>query len=181
MTRSLFDSWTRTTATGLIGFYQKHLSPYKGFSCAYRILHQGESCSQYAKGLITNYGMARALPLIRQRFQACSIANQRIQHRQQQRYALANHLADSMPIAHTPPPFLAIELEPDDRLPEEKNPDRMGRRSLNSPACSTMDCNLADVSCDFVDGLSDCAALDCSALDCGSADCSGCDVGSCGS
>jgi hypothetical protein len=32
-----------------INFYQQYISPYKGYCWAHRILHGGDSCSQYVK------------------------------------------------------------------------------------------------------------------------------------
>ncbi|WP_242032792.1 membrane protein insertion efficiency factor YidD [Oscillatoria sp. FACHB-1406] len=32
-------------AIAAIGVYQRHLSPRKGFACAYRVLHNRDSCS----------------------------------------------------------------------------------------------------------------------------------------
>jgi putative component of membrane protein insertase Oxa1/YidC/SpoIIIJ protein YidD len=51
--------------------YQRHLSPRKGYGCAYRIAHGGTGCSGFAKGAIAELGFGRALPLIRARFLAC--------------------------------------------------------------------------------------------------------------
>jgi len=31
----------------LISLYQRYVSPYKGFRCAHRVLHGGDSCSEY--------------------------------------------------------------------------------------------------------------------------------------
>ncbi|MCW6034731.1 membrane protein insertion efficiency factor YidD [Spirulina subsalsa FACHB-351] len=54
--------------------YQRYLSPHKGFSCAYRSEHGGESCSEYVKKAIASHGLIAALPLIEQRFQDCEQA-----------------------------------------------------------------------------------------------------------
>jgi putative component of membrane protein insertase Oxa1/YidC/SpoIIIJ protein YidD len=59
------------TAIAAITGYQKYLSPRKGFSCAYRVLHNTDSCSQYIKKLIAKYGIIDAIPLARQRFKSC--------------------------------------------------------------------------------------------------------------
>jgi putative component of membrane protein insertase Oxa1/YidC/SpoIIIJ protein YidD len=61
---------------GLINAYQRYLSPYKGFSCAHRVLHGGLSCSSYAKTAIAQHNLATALPLIRQRLRDCTTAAQ---------------------------------------------------------------------------------------------------------
>jgi uncharacterized protein len=54
-----------------IGGYQRHLSPRKGYACAYRIAHGGTGCSGFAKQAIHDAGLVAALPLIRARFAAC--------------------------------------------------------------------------------------------------------------
>ena len=57
-----------------IAAYQNWISPYKGFRCAYSVLHGGTGCSGYAKGQIKTLGLLLALPKIRARFQACRAA-----------------------------------------------------------------------------------------------------------
>lgn len=69
------DAATRSLSTQLIKGYQKYISPKKGFSCAYRVLNGRESCSQYVKRQIREQGLVSAIPLIRQRFQACKSAS----------------------------------------------------------------------------------------------------------
>ena len=63
------------TAIAAITGYQKYISPRKGFSCAYRVLHNTDSCSQYIKKLITKYGIIDAIPLANQRFKSCKNAS----------------------------------------------------------------------------------------------------------
>ncbi|MEN8446983.1 MAG: membrane protein insertion efficiency factor YidD [Cyanobacteria bacterium J06555_13] len=70
-------------ASKLIRGYQKYLSPYKGYHCAHRVLHGGDSCSQYIKTQIEDVGVFKATPLAFSRFQACkhsSIALKRRSH-----------------------------------------------------------------------------------------------------
>lgn len=69
------DAATRSLSLKLIEGYQKYISPRKGFSCAYRILYNRESCSQYVKRQIREQGLINAIPLIRQRFLACKSAS----------------------------------------------------------------------------------------------------------
>lgn len=54
-----------------IGFYQKRISPHKGFVCAHRAYHGGLSCSECAKQTIATHGLWCALPLIKARFVEC--------------------------------------------------------------------------------------------------------------
>jgi putative component of membrane protein insertase Oxa1/YidC/SpoIIIJ protein YidD len=65
--RSLADAW----AMGAIAQYQRHLSPRKGYACAHRMAHGGESCSEHIKGLIARHGLMQAVTLAPDRFRAC--------------------------------------------------------------------------------------------------------------
>lgn len=71
---SLSDRLIRSSATSLISFYQRYISPHKGFRCAHRVHHGGQSCSAYAKTAIQTHGLGAAIPLIRQRFSDCGQA-----------------------------------------------------------------------------------------------------------
>lgn len=51
--------------------YQRHISPYKGFVCAHRVLHQGESCSQYVLRIVNAAGASAAVAAARVRFREC--------------------------------------------------------------------------------------------------------------
>ena len=53
------DSWLIL----IIKYYQRYLSPHKGFSCAYRKLYKAESCSEYFKQTIARAGLTAAIPL----------------------------------------------------------------------------------------------------------------------
>lgn len=55
--------------------YQRHLSPRKGYSCAYRLAHGGTGCSGFAKQAISDHGLIPAMPLIRKRFRSCRLAS----------------------------------------------------------------------------------------------------------
>ena len=68
-------SLMKYVSVALIKAYQKYISPYKGYSCAYRILYGGESCSEYVKNTILQQGTLEALILSRQRFNRCQEAN----------------------------------------------------------------------------------------------------------
>lgn len=62
-------------ALGIIAFYQRFLSPYKGYHCAHASLHQGESCSHAVQAIIRDHGVWQGRQLIRQRFAACQDAH----------------------------------------------------------------------------------------------------------
>jgi len=61
-------------AVAAINGYQRHLSPRKGFRCAYRVLHGTESCSQYAKRVIGERGLWAGFFAVRLRFAECHAA-----------------------------------------------------------------------------------------------------------
>jgi len=63
------------SATQFIHIYQNYLSPRKGFSCAYTKLYGRESCSEYFRLAIKQYGVAKAIPLFRQRLRDCKQAH----------------------------------------------------------------------------------------------------------
>ncbi|WP_416384924.1 membrane protein insertion efficiency factor YidD [Uliginosibacterium silvisoli] len=54
-----------------IGFYQRSISPLKGFCCAHNHVHNRGSCSQFAKRVVLRFGVIRLMPLMRLRFSAC--------------------------------------------------------------------------------------------------------------
>ena len=63
------------TALLVIDFYQRNLSPNKGFGCALRVTGGSTTgCSGYAKERIQTVGLLSAIPDIKQRFKACSKA-----------------------------------------------------------------------------------------------------------
>ena len=58
-----------------INAYQRHVSPYKGFTCAHRNLYGGDSCSQSIKRIVAEESLGGAWTAIRLRFQECKEAN----------------------------------------------------------------------------------------------------------
>ena len=71
---SLLDSSLRSVAIAMIGSYQRHLSPRKGYSCAHRVVYSGDSCSEYVKQTLADKSLFETTLLARQRFKACNIA-----------------------------------------------------------------------------------------------------------
>ncbi|MCA9024142.1 MAG: membrane protein insertion efficiency factor YidD [Planctomycetaceae bacterium] len=67
-------SFPAMSASVLIRGYQRFISPYKGFLCAHRVLHQGESCSQYALRLVQQRGIWCCLMQMPERFRECQTA-----------------------------------------------------------------------------------------------------------
>jgi putative component of membrane protein insertase Oxa1/YidC/SpoIIIJ protein YidD len=64
----------RWAAASAIGLYQVHVSPRKGYACAYRI-HTGRcSCSQYAKRLVLKAGVLALPEGMKRQFARCKAA-----------------------------------------------------------------------------------------------------------
>lgn len=189
------DRLSRQTASALITSYQKHISPKKGFSCAHRVLHGGESCSQYIKRTILKQGLIRAIRLSRQRLQACKAANQVLRARRKNWLQMQAEDPDNE------------ELESDEESKQSekinngnfKKHSVVNRHSRNRNcsdsdctdfSCSSLDC--ANLGCEVLSIVPDCSVgccsaahssgADCSVIDCSGADCSvmACDFGSCG-
>ncbi|GGI68443.1 membrane protein insertion efficiency factor YidD [Deinococcus wulumuqiensis] len=58
-----------------IRFYQRWLSPRKGFRCAHAALHGGESCSAAIARIIREDGLRAGQPHVAARFAACRTAH----------------------------------------------------------------------------------------------------------
>ncbi|NJN76851.1 MAG: membrane protein insertion efficiency factor YidD [Synechococcaceae cyanobacterium RL_1_2] len=69
----------------LVKFYQRQISPHKGFSCAHRRLYGGLSCSEYFRRSLQTQGLSDALPLFKHRLLDCKRANYLISAYRQQR------------------------------------------------------------------------------------------------
>lgn len=196
------DTFTRKIASTLITTYQKQVSPRKGFSCAYRILHRSESCSQYTKRTILALGMSQALPLIRQRFQACKGANQTLKMQQQRRSdrQRATRQRESLPVLPTivlqdnrsltlsnqnwktiqdepledTPSKGAIEPPDETAEPNEEQPQQR-QGGLGGGSFSKPLANNAETN--TTTNQNNCSDGNCDAIDCASLDCSGLDCG----
>ena len=56
--------------------YQRYVSPYKGFACAYRVHSGRASCSALGYRAIRRYGLQTGLGILRCRLYRCGIAHQ---------------------------------------------------------------------------------------------------------
>ena len=65
-------------AISIIAGYQKFVSPYKGFHCAFRRVKGGPGCSEFGKQAIREHGLIAGLRMIRQRFRECAAASQEL-------------------------------------------------------------------------------------------------------
>jgi putative component of membrane protein insertase Oxa1/YidC/SpoIIIJ protein YidD len=140
---------------GLIRFYQRHLSPRKGFSCAHLKLHGSTSCSGHFRQLLGEQGLSQALRLFPERLSDC-----------RQAYLLLR-MQSGMP----------EESDENDNKSESPRRSRSRPTSFNScgDGCSIGDCgyNFPDSSCDTNhNGACDVGDLGgCDGLDCGGCDC----------
>lgn len=64
-------------AVGGIELYQRYISPYKGYRCAYGVHVGGPSCSEYGKRAISDNGVMVGTVLLFRRFQECGQAAMR--------------------------------------------------------------------------------------------------------
>jgi uncharacterized protein len=51
--------------------YQNHISPRKGFRCAYSVFHNDLSCSSFCKNEIATDGVIKGITSTLKRFQSC--------------------------------------------------------------------------------------------------------------
>lgn len=69
----------RLAAAGAVGAYQRHLSPHKGFCCAYRV-HTGRvSCSEFGRRVLLRLGLLAFFRLMPRQFARCRAAFASIQ------------------------------------------------------------------------------------------------------
>ncbi len=158
-TARIVEQSAKTIGVKFIRGYQKYLSPYKGFSCAHRILYGGSSCSQYVRQMLLEQDLRSAIALSRQRFAACKTA--KIVLRSQ-------------------------ELEKKEEQKKKTKPSKSNKLSEGciDPAdcgCAFLEESIGSVDCG--DSFSNCgdmgdcgSNLDCTP-DCGNLDCSSCDCG----
>ena len=67
----------RQFVLGAIRVYQRYVSPYKGFCCAYRTHTGRSSCSQLGFRAVRRYGVFTGLGLINQRVRLCGVVHRR--------------------------------------------------------------------------------------------------------
>lgn len=71
----------RALLLAAIRVYRRHVSPHKGYGCAYR-LHSGRcSCSTLGLRAISRYGAWRGLGVLRERFAECRVAAEALRAR----------------------------------------------------------------------------------------------------
>lgn len=57
-----------------IKLYQRYISPFKGFRCAYGVMYGGNSCSKEIYKILETQGLIRGIPLARSQLGKCSVA-----------------------------------------------------------------------------------------------------------
>lgn len=67
----------KNIALALIRFYQRFISPYKGFACAYRVHTGCASCSGLGYRAIRRYGVIAGIGLLKMRIHRCGVAYRR--------------------------------------------------------------------------------------------------------
>jgi putative component of membrane protein insertase Oxa1/YidC/SpoIIIJ protein YidD len=65
-------------AVGAIRLYERHISPIKGFRCAYGAEQGLKTCSAFGRHVFERYEASVALSLLRRRFAACRQAYARL-------------------------------------------------------------------------------------------------------
>ncbi|HEX8463210.1 MAG TPA: membrane protein insertion efficiency factor YidD [Abditibacterium sp.] len=146
--------WGNRLIVLLIGGYQTHLSPRKGWKCAHRVLHGGESCSQWVKTEVARRGCLAAWPSIRARFAECKTAAQTL------------HSATSQ------------DQSTQSSQESTSQPNRKSRRESRGHKCDWCDpCLPHDLPCSptvfmrIGDAACDCGPADTGCIDCGSCAC----------
>ena len=67
----------RSLALFAIHLYQRFISPYKGFCCAYRVHTGRRSCSNLGYRAISCFGLPAGLQVLRRRLYLCGVAQRR--------------------------------------------------------------------------------------------------------
>jgi putative component of membrane protein insertase Oxa1/YidC/SpoIIIJ protein YidD len=146
----------------LIVFYQRCISPRKGWRCAYSVLNGGPGCSGFARETIETHGWQKAIPLVRQRFRDCHSAAQTVR-------ALQQDSPFSPPEGDSSPP------------PDSNKKNRSPKNGSSSDNC---DCIPDIPCCTATELMGDChphlfSACDASHCHIGACDAGACDLGGC--
>jgi putative component of membrane protein insertase Oxa1/YidC/SpoIIIJ protein YidD len=92
----------RHIAIGGIGLYQRYISPYKGYACAYRVYYGGLSCSEYGRQVIADEGLVAGAVLLWQRFDECGEAATRAPNFPTRIHSMRCEECDSFPMSCLP-------------------------------------------------------------------------------
>jgi uncharacterized protein len=67
----------RALALPAIRFYQRRISPHKGFCCAYRSHLDRDSCSELGLRAIRRYGLLKGIGVLQERLKLCGVTYRR--------------------------------------------------------------------------------------------------------
>ncbi|ARV58360.1 hypothetical protein BZZ01_06660 [Nostocales cyanobacterium HT-58-2] len=76
-----YQPLAKSMAINSIIAYQKYISPHKRFSCSHRLLHGGDSCSNYVKRMLSEQSLKEAVQSSLQRFKDCAQASKVLETR----------------------------------------------------------------------------------------------------
>lgn len=68
----------KTVSLLFIRFYQRYLSPRKGFCCAYKVINGGRSCSAFTYTAISRAGGWRGTILAKRRMASCGASIEKL-------------------------------------------------------------------------------------------------------
>ena len=142
----------RALGIALIRFYQRHLSPRKGYCCAHRKLHGGASCSQFGLRVLESQSLLLFLPMMRRRFDRCADAAAVLQTRHEEKEEERKRQSQGTPSCGEP----------------------ANCHSAGPDPCVGFDCFFPTSNmpaCDSLEGLQSCDVGGCDG---------GCDFGGCG-
>jgi putative component of membrane protein insertase Oxa1/YidC/SpoIIIJ protein YidD len=75
--RNVKEPLSRRFFLWAIRLYQRHISPHKGFSCAYRVHTGRSSCSVLGARAVRRFGVFPGLKLLRERLHLCGVSHRR--------------------------------------------------------------------------------------------------------
>lgn len=131
--------------------YQRHLSPRKGYGCAYRLVHGGSGCSGVGLRLVRRYGVWQGVWLLRQRLRRCQQAQrQRLARLHWQSGAVGCEEALCCSAADPACSGLCGLASVGQQTPQNQNPKTHTPR-LQRGHCDTSCCECAQIcgACDF--------------------------------
>ena len=160
--------------------YQLYISPHKGFSCAYKKLHNEQSCSSYFYTCVDRYDLNTASTMLQQRFKECNQANQvlnsQANQKKKQNSKKQSKENDSSCCCSGE---VNQQKKPNPKKRTSKKKNREGIDPNDVYDCCSLDyfpiCGCGDADYVAYDSQSCCGDTS----DCGSCDTGGCDTGGC--
>lgn len=125
---------------GAIGFYQRRISPRKGWRCAHAVLHHGPGCSGYVKSVVIAHGWRQAVPLAQARFRECKQAAKTL--RAQRALLSGADGGEGGPLGSDSP--WTDQMPSDGR---QRRPRQQSASQKNNEGCDCADCSGCDLSC----------------------------------